>query len=192
MPTRAVWGVRYGVAAILTTLFMAFAVGYSPTRSNIVPNTGDLSKSELAQTFLVTAFGLVTLFVPLARTSIPVAGGQTEWSGLAIALRGDAWKFPPSPVVLDIAASYTLMLFAGVAAFFPRPKKVLLVISLLGVICSSRALEMKQSLLFDWFIRTGGILPKVHVTFAPGMCFVITMSTLLIVSTNLTQVTNFE
>jgi hypothetical protein len=69
---------------------------------------------------------------------------------------------------------------------------VLLVISLLGVICSSRALEMKQSLLFDWFIRTGGILPKVHVTFAPGMCFVITMSTLLIVSTNLTQVTNFE
>ena len=185
-------GMHYDVAAILTTLFMAFAVGYWATRSNVMPYTGDLSKSELAQIFLVTAFGLVTLFVPLARTGIPVAG-QTEWSGLAIVLRGDAWKFPPSPVVLDIAASYTLMFFAAGAVFFPRPKKLLLVISLLGVICSSWALEMGQSLLFDWFIRTGGILRKVDVTFAPGMyALVITMSTLLIVSTNLTQVTNFE
>jgi hypothetical protein len=184
-------GVHYDVAAILTTLFMAFAVGYWATRSNIVPNTGDLSKSELVQIFLVTAFGLVTLFVPLARTNIPVAG-RTEWSGLAIVLWRDAWKFPPSPVVLDITASYTLMLFAAVAAFFPRPKKVLLVISLLGVICSSWALEMGHSLLFDWFIRTGGILRKVDVTLAPGMySLVITMSTLLIVSTNLSQVPDF-
>jgi hypothetical protein len=182
---------HYDVAAILTTLFMAFAVGYWATRSNIVPYTGDLSKSALAQILLVTAFGLGTLFVPVARTSIPVAG-QTEWSGLAIVLRGDGWKFPPSPVVMDIAACYTLMLFAAVAVFFPRPKKPLLVISLVGVICSSWALQMGHSLLFDWSIRTGGILRNVDVTFAPGMYGLeITMSTLLIVSTNLTQVEDF-
>jgi hypothetical protein len=61
MPTGAVWGVRYDVAAILTTLFMTFAVGYPATRSNIVPNTGDLRKSEVEQIFLVTALGLGTL-----------------------------------------------------------------------------------------------------------------------------------
>src|SRR5215469_15324952 len=107
---------HWDIAAILSTLFMLFAVGYWITRPQLVPTGGRLSRSQFSQVVLVVIFGLVTFFVPLARTNLPVMG-RTEWSGLAIVSRPDAWKVPPSPVVLDIAASYVLMLCAVAATF---------------------------------------------------------------------------
>jgi hypothetical protein len=97
----------------------------------------------------------------------------------------DAWKGYSSAEVLDIASSYLLMLLAAAVAFLPCPRNPLLVISLLGIICSSWALEMGHSLLFDWFIRSGGMLRKVDVSYAAGMYAPeIAMSTLLLIATS--------
>lgn len=171
-------------AAMLTTVFMVAAVCYWITRPHAISSGGPFSKSQVAGVILVMALGLATSFLPLARTSVPVAG-QTEWSGGDIVLRVDAWKGHPSPEVLGIASSYFLMLLAAAVAFLPRPRNPLLVISLLGIICSSWALEMGHSLLFDWFIYSGGTVRKVEVSYAAGMYApVIAMSALLLIAAN--------
>jgi hypothetical protein len=88
-----------------------------------------------------------------------------------------------SPVAFDVGLSYLLMLFAMVALCLPYARKVLLVISLLGIICSGWALEMGHSLLFEWFTRSDGTLRMLRVSYAPAIYAVeIVMSVLLLIS----------
>jgi hypothetical protein len=94
-----------------------------------------------------------------------------------------AGKLSFSAVAFDIAATYLLMLFAMVALCLPHTRKILLVISLFGIICSSWAGEMGHDLLFDWFSRSGSTLRMQSVSYGPAMYAIeIVMSVLLLMS----------
>jgi hypothetical protein len=74
------------------------------------------------------------------------------------------------------------MLFAVAALCLPRPRKALLALSVLGIICSSWALEMGHDTLFDWF--AAGSIPRT-VSYGPAMYAIeIVMSVLLLVPVN--------
>ena len=93
-----------------------------------------------------------------------------------------------SPVAFDVAATYLLMLTALFVLFLPRPRKLLLVIALLGVVCSGWALEMGHDSLFHWFLRSGSTLPLLKVSYAPAMYAIeIVMSGLLLISVSETK-----
>jgi len=94
-----------------------------------------------------------------------------------------AKNLPFSPVAFDVAAAYLLMLTALLVLFLPRPRKLLLVITVLGVVCSGWALEMGHDLLFQWFIRSGIAIQILKVSYAPAMYAIeIVMSALLLIS----------
>jgi hypothetical protein len=136
------------IKAILTTLFMVYAVVYAVTRRH--PNLSTAFGTARAFGFFVTAFGLCTFFAPLASTN-PAVLGRTEWSALDILkhLYDGSLRF--SPVAFGVLSTYLLMLFAIAALCLPRPRNPLLTLSVLGIICSSWALEMGQHTAFDWF-----------------------------------------
>ena len=138
---------HWDVAGILTTLFMVFAICYTITRPR--PRLSTSLGTTRALAFLVTAFGLCTFFAPLASTN-PSVLGRTQWSGLNIMSQVYTGKLLLSPVAFDVGLSYPLMLFAMVALCLPYARKVLLVISLLGIICSGWALEMGHSWVERW------------------------------------------
>lgn len=140
------------IAAMLTTLFMIGTVSFALTRSRIGLSMPFGSTRVFA--FLVVAFGLCTSFVPLARVN-PSVLGRSEWSGLDIALSVYRRSLPFSPVAFDIISTYLLLLCSVVVLCLSRPRKKLLMISALGIICSSWALEMEQFTLFDRFTRYG-------------------------------------
>jgi hypothetical protein len=172
---------HWDVAAILTTLFMVFAVCYALIRLRArFPSTPLGNMRMLA--FAVAVFGTCTFFVPLARTDPPVLS-RADWSGLNLMAQVRAGNLDLSAVAFDIAATYLLMLLALVALLLPRPRKALLVISLLGVVCSSWALEMGHDLLFHWFVRSGSTLQMLKVGYAPAIYAIeIVMSVLLLIS----------
>ena len=177
---------HWDFAAMLTTIFMVAVVCYWVTRPHPISKGGPVTKSQTVRVLGVVALGFATSLLPIVRTNVPVMG-RTEWSGLGIVSQVEVWKFPPSPVVLDIASTYLLMLLAAAAVFLPRPRKLLLLISLLGIISSSWALEMGHSLLFDCFIRLGGTLRKLDVDYGVGMYAPeIVMSSVLLIATDLT------
>jgi hypothetical protein len=170
---------HWDVKAILTTLFMVYAVCYSVTRRHL-----DLSTSlgtARGVGFLAAAFGLCTFSATLASAN-PSVLGRTEWSGLDIVTHVYDGTVRFSLVALDVVSSYLLLLFAIAALCLPRPRKPLLIVSVLGIICSSWALEMGHSTLFDWF--TTGSIPRT-VSYGPAMYAIeIVMSVLLLVSVN--------
>src|SRR5438270_11518406 len=109
--------------------------------------------------------------------------GRTQWSGFNIMSQVYAGKLPLSPVAFDIAASYLLMLLAVVALCLPHARKALLVIGVIGIICSSWALEMGRSLLFAWLTSSDGTLRTWSVSYGPAMYAVeIVLSVLLLIS----------
>ena len=172
---------HWDVPAILTTLLMVFAICYTLTRVGSRVPASPLGRMR-ALAFAIAAFGLCTFFVPLARTD-PSVLGRTEWSGLNLMAQVVAKNLPFSPVAFDVAAAYLLMLTALLVLFLPRPRKLLLVITVLGVVCSGWALEMGHDLLFQWFIRSGIAIQILKVSYAPAMYAIeIVMSALLLIS----------
>jgi hypothetical protein len=171
---------HWDVAGILTMLFMVFTVCYAITRPH--PQLSTSLGTARAPAFLVSLFGVCTFFTPLARTN-PSVLGRTQWSSFNIMSQVYAGKLPLSSVALDIAASYLLMLLALVALCLPHARKALLVIGLIGIICSSWALEMGHSLLFAWFTRSDGTLQTQSVSYAPAMYAIeIVLSVLVLLS----------
>ena len=143
---------HWDIKAILTTLFMVYAVFYSVTRRHLNLSTSLGTARTFA--FFVTAFGLCTFFAPLASAK-PAVLGRTEWSGLDILKHVYDGSLRFSPVAFDVLSSYLLMLFAIAGLCLPRPRKPLLALSVLGIICSSWALEMGHDTLFDWCSNPG-------------------------------------
>jgi hypothetical protein len=171
---------HWDIKAILTTLFMVYAVFYTVTRRHLNLSTSLGAARTFA--FFVTAFGLCTFFAPLASAN-PAALGRTEWSGIDIFKHVFDGTLRLSPVAFDVLSSYLLMLFAIAVLCLPRPRKPLLALSVLGIICSSWALEMGHDTLFDWFSNPGST-PRT-VSFGPAMYAIeIVMSVLLLVSVN--------
>ena len=171
---------HWDVKAILTTLFMVYAVCYTVTRGHLNLSTPLGTARTFA--FFVTAFGLCTFFAPLASAN-PAVLGRTEWSGLNILKHVYDGSSRLSPVAFDVLSSYLLMLFAILALCLPRPRKALLTLSVLGIICSSWVLEMGHHTLFDWFNNPGNT-PRT-VSYGPAMYAIeIVMSVLLLVSVN--------
>jgi hypothetical protein len=159
---------------------MVYAVFYTVTRRHLNLSTSLGTARTFA--FFVTAFGLCTFFAPLASAK-PAVLGRTEWSGLDILKHVFDGTLRLSPVAFDVLASYLLMLFAIAALCLPRPRKPLLALSVLGIICSSWALQMGHDTLFDWFSNPGNT-PRT-VSFGPAMYAIeIVMSVLLLVSVN--------
>ena len=169
------------VPAILTTLLMVLAVSYALTRTGArLPSTPLGSVRALA--FVVLIFGLCTFFAPLARTDPPVLG-RTEWSALDLMAQVRTGNLPLSPVTFDVAATYLLMLIALFVLFLPRPRKVLVIVTLMGAICSGWALEMGHDSLFHWFTRSGSNLKTLKVSYAPALYAIeIVMSGLLLIA----------
>lgn len=174
---------RWDVPAILTTVFMVGTITYWITRSRPAPPLEmSLDRTKAWSAALVLAIGLATSIMPLATTNPPVLGRE-QWSALNILSEQYAGNLSISSVGLDIGATYLLMLSAMLALLLPRPRKSLLVISLLGIICSSWALEMGHSLLFAWFTRLDGTFEPVHVTYGPAMYAIeIIMCVLVLIS----------
>jgi hypothetical protein len=173
---------RWDVPAILTTVFMVGTIAYWITRSRPAPLEAPLDETKLWSAALVLAFGLGTSIMPIASTNPPVLG-RGQWSALDILSEQYAGRLSLSSVGFDIGATYLLMLSAMLALLLPRPRKSLLVISLLGIICSSWALEMGHSLLFAWFTRLHGTIEPVHVSYGPAMYAIeIIMCVLLLIS----------
>jgi hypothetical protein len=171
---------HWDVAGILTTLFMVFTVCYAITRPD--PRLLRSLGTARGPAFLVTLFGLCTFFEPIVRTN-PFVLGRTQWSGFNIMSQVYAGKLPLSPVAFDIAASYLLMLLVVVALCLPHARRALLAIGVIGIICSSWALEMGHELLFAWFTRSDGTLRTLSVSYAPAMYAVeIVLSVLLLIS----------
>ena len=171
---------HWDIKAILTTLFMVYALFYTVTRRHL--NLSTRLGTARVFAFFVAAFGLCTFFTPLA-SSNPAVLGRTEWSGLDILkhLYDGSLRF--SPVAFDVLSTYLLMLFAIAALCLPRPRKPLLALSALGIICSSWALEMGHHTLFDWFSNPGST--PTTVSYGPAIYAIeIVMSVLLLVSVN--------
>jgi hypothetical protein len=168
---------HWDVTGILTTLFMVFTFCYAIT--HLDPRLSTSLGAARAPAFLVSLFGLCTFFAPLARTN-PSVLGRTQWSGFNIMSQIYAGRLPASPDAIDIAASYLLMLLAIVALCLPHARKPLLLIGLIGIICSSWALEMGHSLLFAWFTRSDGTLWTLSVSYAPAMYAVETVVSVLV------------
>jgi hypothetical protein len=159
---------------------MVYAVCYTVTRRHLNLSTPLGTARTFA--FFVTAFGLCTFFAPLASAN-PAVLGRTVWSGLDILKHVYDGTLRLSPVAFDVLSTYLLMLFAIAALCLRRPRKPLLALSVLGIICSSWALEMGHSTLFDWFASTGRTLRT--VSYGPAMYAIeIVMSVLLLVSVN--------
>ena len=177
---------HWDVPATVTTLCMVFAVCYALSHIGArFPSTTPGSMRALAS--VVVIFGLSTFFMPLARTE-PSVLGRTEWSGLNLMAQVRAGNLRFSPVAFDVAATYLLMLTALFVLFLPRPRKLLLVIALLGVVCSGWALEMGHDSLFHWFLRSGSTLTLLKVSYAPAMYAIeIVMSGLLLISVSETK-----
>jgi hypothetical protein len=172
---------HWDIAGIVTTLFMVIVVCYTATRPRL-DWSAELGTSR-ALGFVVTAFGLGTFFVPLVRCS-PSFLGRTDWSGRDVVSAVYAGQLRSSAVALDVIATYLLFLAAAATLSLPRPRKPLLFIGILGIICSSWALQMGHFNLFDWFVRSAGdTLTKLNVTYAPAMYAIeIVMSALLLIS----------
>src|SRR5215470_10110117 len=177
---------QWDVPAILTTLLMVLAICYALMHTGSrLPTTPLGSMRALA--LVVVMFGLCTFFAPLARTE-PSVLGRTEWSGFNLTEQVASGNLGFSPVAFDVTATYLLMLTAMFVLFLPRPRKVLLIIGLLGAVCSGWALEMGHDSLFHWFIRTGGTLKILKVSYAPAMYAIeIVMSGLLLISVSETK-----
>jgi hypothetical protein len=172
---------HWDIPAILCTLFMVGALSYWITRRRRMP-TGPLGKMQSIPTFLMLAFGLSTFFMPLATTDPPILA-KTEWSALDLLSQIYSGKLPFSAVAFDIASTYLLMLLALAALLLPRPRKPLLLISILGIVSSSWALEMGHSLLFSWFTRIDRTLKTIHVSYAIAVyALEIVMSALLLIA----------
>src|SRR5579862_8080913 len=139
------------VAGALTMLFMAGCLFYWITRRRRLPDTTISGGARIAA-LLVIAFGLATLAVPLVRTS-PAIFGRTAWPGSAIARELYSGQLRASPVALDLVASYLLLAVAAVGLIVWGSRKLLLLVSILGIAASSWALEMGHDTLFDWFVR---------------------------------------
>jgi hypothetical protein len=172
--------IHWDIAGILTTLFMVAAVCYTATRSRLDLSAPMGTSGVLA--FVVAAFGLGTFFMPLARAE-PSVFGRSEWSSRDILSAMYAGQLRHSLVALDVIATYVLMLFAIAGLFLPRPRKTLLIIGVLGIICSSWALQMGHWGLFHWFTKSAGSLTAVTVTYAPAMYAIeAVMSMLMLIS----------
>lgn len=171
---------HWDITAILTTLFMVYAVFFTVTRRHLNLTTPLGTGRTCA--FFATAFGLCTFFAPLASAN-PAVLGRTEWSGLDILKHLYDGSLRVSPVVFDVLSTYLLMLFAIAALCLPRPRTPLLALSVLGVICSSWALEVGHHMLFDRFSNPGST-PRT-LSYGPAMYAIeIVMSVLLLVSVN--------
>ena len=171
---------HWDIAGILTTLFMVGAVCYTATRGRLDFSAPMGTSSVLA--FVVAAFGLGTFFMPLARAN-PSVLDKSEWSGRDILSAMYARQLGFSPVAFDVIATYALMLVAIAGLFLPRPRKALLITGVIGIICSSWALEMGHWSLFHWFTRSAGTLTAVTVTYAFAMYAIeVVMSMLLLIA----------
>jgi hypothetical protein len=171
---------HWDVKGILTTLFMVYAVCYTVTRGHLNLSTPLGTARTFA--FFVTAFGLCTFSATLASAN-PAVLGRTEWSGLDILKHVYDGSLEFSPVAFDVLSTYLLMLFGIAVLCLPRPRKPLLALSVLGIICSSWASEMGHDTLFDWFSNPGSTPGT--VSYGPAMYAIeIVMSVLLLVSVN--------
>jgi hypothetical protein len=169
---------HWDIAGILTTLFMVGAVCYTATRSRLNLSASLDTSRWLA--LVVAGFGLSTFFTPFARAS-PSILGKTDWSARDIVSVIYTGQLRFSAVAFDVIATYLLMVVAIATLLLPRPRKPLLLVSILGIICSSWALQMGRWTLFDWFTRSAGTLTPVKVTYAPAMYAIeIVMSMLLL------------
>jgi hypothetical protein len=158
-----------------------YAVGYWNSRPHPIPKTGSLGTLR-TPALVVTALGISTCCVPLVFTH-PAVLGRIDWSALNLVGLVVSGNLRLSPVVFDVAISYLLLLAAFVALCFARPRKVLLLLSLLGVICSSWAVQMAHHSLFDWFTHSDGRLALLKISYGPAMyALEISMALLLLIA----------
>ena len=170
---------HWDIAAVLTVAFMAATVIFWVTRPNVFATKGLFSRPHLLALSLVLAFGLATLDVPLVRTAPPVMG-RSQWSALNILSEAQLRYSAPA---LELEVSYIVMLVAAGALLLPRFRKRLWFVSLLGVISSSRALNIGKELLFPWFSHAHGQFTQIKVNYGAAMyAGPITMSLLLLLS----------
>jgi hypothetical protein len=171
---------HWDIAGILTTVFMVFAVCYTATRAHL-DLSASMGTSRLLG-FVVAVFGLGTFFMPLVRAS-PAVLGKADWSSRDVLSGVYGGQLRYSAVAFDVVATYLLMLAAFAVLFLPQPRKPLLMIGILGVICSSWALEMGHWSLFHWFSRSAGTLTAMNVSYGPAMYAIeVVVSMLLLIS----------
>ena len=173
---------HWDIPAILTTLFMMFVVLYWITRPNPLSAKSQLSRTQIAAVLVVLVGGLATFTVPLVHTD-PAVMGRARWSALDVLSEMRSADFALSPTAIDVLASYALMLIAIVVLVLPPLRHALRIVSLLGIICSSWALEMGHYTLFKWFTPVEGALRHVQVSYGPAMyALPIVMSLVLLLS----------